>query len=120
MKYFKLILSFLLTIGIFFALNTKFGSIPPIGKFLNPYSGVWQNETNESTTGEIAISGLTDKVTVHYDAHLIPHVFAQNDLDLYRAQGYLTAKHRLWQMEFQTYAAAGRLIRNYRRRCFKL
>ncbi|BAO74371.1 penicillin acylase family protein [Winogradskyella sp. PG-2] len=109
MKYFKLILSFVLTIAIFFALNNKFGSIPPIGKFLNPYSGVWQNETDESITGDISIPGLADKVTVHYDAQLIPHVFAQNDLDLYRAQGYLTAKHRLWQMEFQTYAAAGRL-----------
>jgi penicillin amidase len=109
MKYFKLILSFVLTIGIFFALNTKFGSIPPIGKFLNPYSGVWQNETDESTSGEIEIPGLSDKVTVHYDAELIPHVFAKNDMDLYRAQGYITAKHRLWQMDFQTYAAAGRL-----------
>lgn len=109
MKYFKLILSLVLTIGIFFALNTKFGSIPPIGKFLNPYSGVWQNETDESISGDISIPELIDKVTVHYDAQLIPHVFAQNETDLYRAQGYLTAKHRLWQMEFQTYAAAGRL-----------
>ncbi|MBC3846917.1 penicillin acylase family protein [Winogradskyella echinorum] len=109
MKYFKLILSLVLTIGIFFALNTKFGSIPPIGKFLNPYSGVWQNETDESISGDISLPELIDKVTVHYDAQLIPHVFAQNETDLYRAQGYLTAKHRLWQMEFQTYAAAGRL-----------
>ena len=30
-------------------------------------------------------------------------------MDLYKAQGYITAKHRLWQMEFQTYASAGRL-----------
>lgn len=96
-------------IGIFFALNTKFGSIPPIGKFLNPYTGVWQNETDESISGDIAIPELKEKVTVHYDAELIPHVFAQNELDLYRAQGYITAKHRLWQMEFQTFAAAGRL-----------
>ena len=109
MKYFKLILSFALTIGVFFALNTKFGSIPPIGKFLNPYSGVWQNERDEAIDGEVLIPELKDKVTVHYDAQLIPHVFAQNEIDLYRAQGYLTAKHRLWQMEFQTYAAAGRL-----------
>ena len=109
MKYFKLILSFVLTIAIFFALNTKFGSIPPIGKFLNPYTGVWQNETDESITGEVSIPDLKDKVTVHYDAELIPHVFSQNDLDLYRAQGYITAKHRLWQMEFQTFAASGRL-----------
>ncbi|WP_405569839.1 penicillin acylase family protein [Winogradskyella sp. Asnod2-B02-A] len=109
MKYFKLILSFVLTVAIFYALNTKFGSIPPIGKFLNPYSGVWQNETDEAISGDITIAELQNKVTVHYDAELIPHVFAQNELDLYRAQGYLTAKHRLWQMEFQTYAAAGRL-----------
>lgn len=109
MKYFKLLLSFVLTIGIFFVLNTKLGSIPPLGKFLNPTSGIWQNETDETITGEIAIPGLKDKVTVHYDAQMIPHVFAQNEHDLYKAQGYLTAKHRLWQLEFQTHAAAGRL-----------
>ncbi|WP_370000285.1 penicillin acylase family protein [Winogradskyella sp.] len=109
MKYTKLLLSFLLTIGIFFVLNTKLGSVPPLGKFLNPQSGIWQNETDEAISGEISISGLKDKVTVHYDTQLIPHVFAQNESDLYKAQGYLTAKHRLWQLEFQTFAAAGRL-----------
>jgi len=109
MKYFKFGLSLLLALGIFYALNTKLGSIPPIGKFLSPSQGVWQNEKTESTTGSIEINALLDKVTVHYDEQLIPHIFAQNDLDLYRAQGFITAKHRLWQMEFQTYAAAGRL-----------
>ncbi len=109
MKYAKLLLSFILTIVIFFVLNTKMGTIPPIGKFLNPYNGIWQNEHDESISGEITIPGLKDKVTVHYDEQLIPHVFAQNEHDLYKAQGYLTAKHRLWQLEFQTYASAGRL-----------
>ena len=80
MKYFKLILSFALTIGVFFALNTKFGSIPPIGKFLNPYSGVWQNETDEAIDGEVLIPELKDKVTVHYDAQLIPHVLQSSRL----------------------------------------
>ncbi|NNE32304.1 MAG: penicillin acylase family protein [Winogradskyella sp.] len=109
MKYLKLLITFVLTIGIFFVLNTKLGSIPPIGKFLNPYSGVWQNETDESIFGDIKLPNLREKVTVHYDEQLIPHVFAKSEVDLYKAQGYLTAKHRLWQMEFQTYAAAGRL-----------
>lgn len=109
MKYVKLLVSLVLTIGICYALNTKFGTIPPLGKFLNPSSGIWQNENNESTTGEVSIPGLIDKVTVHYDQYMIPHVFAQNEHDLYKAQGYLTAKHRLWQLEFQTHAAAGRL-----------
>jgi len=109
MKTFKFTLSLLLTIATIYGLNTKFGSIPPIGKFLNPARGVLQNEKEESTNGDVEINGLSDLVTVHYDEHLIPHVFAQDDLDLYKAQGYITAKHRLWQMEFQTYAAAGRL-----------
>jgi penicillin G amidase len=109
MKLLKFFFSLVLTIAVFYGFNTKLGSIPPIGKFLYPSQGVWQNETNESITGDIQIDGLLDKVTVHYDEHLIPHVFAQNNLDLYKAQGYITAKHRLWQMEFQTHASAGRL-----------
>lgn len=109
MRYFKLLLSLVFTIAIFYALNTKIGAIPPLGKFLNPSSGIWQNETDETITGELIIPGLEAEVTVHYDDQLIPHVFAQNEHDLYKAQGYLTAKHRLWQLEFQTYAAAGRL-----------
>ena len=86
MKYFKFALSMLLTIAVFYGLNTKFGDIPPIGKFLNPSEGIWQNDHNESITGEVQIDGLSDKVTVHYDEHLIPHLFAKNDADLYKAQ----------------------------------
>ncbi len=109
MKYSKFATSLLLTIAVFYGLNTKLGSVPPIGKFLDPSQGVWQNEHDESITGDIQINGLSDKVTVHYDENLIPHIFAQNDRDLYKAQGYITAKHRLWQMEFQTHVSAGRL-----------
>jgi penicillin G amidase len=109
MKYYKFTLSLLLALGVFYVLNTKLGSVPPIGKFLSPAHGIWQNEHEESTSGNFQINGLLDKVTVHYDVNLIPHIFAENDTDLYRSQGYITAKHRLWQMEFQTYAAGGRL-----------
>lgn len=109
MKHRGLLLSLLLCGVIFYALNNTVGAIPPLGKFLNPHTGIWQNETNETVAGEVTIPGLRDRVTVHYDAQMIPHVFAQNEHDLYKAQGYLTAKHRLWQVEFQTHAAAGRL-----------
>jgi len=109
MRLVKFVLSLILTIAIFYALDTKLDSIPPIGKFLSPSQGIWQNEHDESITGNLQIDGLIDDVTVHYDEQLVPHVFAQNDLDLYKAQGYITAKHRFWQMEFQTHASAGRL-----------
>lgn len=109
MKYVNLLISTTLALGLFYILNTQMGNVPPLGKFLNPVSGIWQNEQDETISGEIGIPGLTENVTVYYDAQMIPHVFAENEHDLYKAQGYLTAKHRLWQMEFQTYAAAGRL-----------
>jgi penicillin amidase len=109
MKHIKLILTFVLTIAVFYGLNTKLGSAPPIGKFLDPVGGIWQNEQDDIIDGNVNIQGLSAPVTIHYDEQLIPHIFAQNDLDLYKAQGYITAKHRLWQMEFQTHAAAGRI-----------
>ncbi|HAC25534.1 MAG TPA: penicillin acylase family protein, partial [Cytophagales bacterium] len=84
------------------ALNTKFGSIPPLGKFLNPFRGFWQN-AESAVSGEetLALQDLKAPVTVLYDSLMVPHIFAQHEEDLFRAQGYVTARHRLWQMEFQ-------------------
>jgi len=110
MKYIKFTITLVITLTIFYSLNNKLGSLPPLGKFLNPSHGVWQNELTESQNNRnVSLQYLSDKVIVKYDDNLIPHIFANNDLDLYRAQGFVTAQHRLWQMEFQTHAAAGRL-----------
>src|ERR1700759_1297686 len=99
------------TVALVWALNTKFGSIPPIGKFLNPGMGFWQNAeaANSNTDENLRIDGLQDKVVIRFDAHRIPHIFAQNDHDLYLAQGYVTARDRLWQLDIQTRDASGRL-----------
>ena len=50
-----------------------------------------------------------DKVSIVFDERRVPHIFAQNEHDLFFAQGYITAQQRLFQMEIQTYDAAGRL-----------
>src|SRR5687768_6433753 len=86
-------------------------SIPPLGKFLDPFHGFWQNlePTGYQGKKQLVIPGLQSPVTVVYDSLLVPHIFARNSEDLYLAQGYITALHRLWQMEFQTHAAAGRV-----------
>ena len=55
------------------------------------------------------LNGMRDTVTVRYDDNAVPHIFAKNDEDLYFAQGYVIARDRLWQMEFYTLVAAGRL-----------
>ena len=111
MKTFKFIFSLLLTIALGYALNTKLGSAPPLGNFLSPFTGFWQNakEANTPIAKNLTVEGINSAVSVTYDKHHFPHIFANNNHDLYFAQGYVTAKDRLWQMEFQTHAAAGRL-----------
>ena len=113
MKSVKFIISSAITLTLIIFLNSShnFGSpIPPLGKFLDPFHGFWKNaQTADVKSESISISGLKDKVTILYDSALIPHIYANNDEDLYAAQGYITAKNRLWQMEFQTHAAGGRI-----------
>jgi len=77
---------------------------------LSPSHGFWQNiESDQPDPQSLEIPGLKSPVEIAFDSLMIPHIFAQNDEDLYYAQGYITAMHRLWQMEFQTHAAAGRI-----------
>ncbi len=104
-------LTFILTAVLVFALNKKWGSVPPIGKFLSPQHGFWQNAepVHENFNADLTFPGLKGKVNVYFDDRLVPHVFADNEEDLYFAQGYLHAKFRLFQMELQTMYAAGRL-----------
>lgn len=84
---------------------------PPLGKFFSPVTGFWQNSDPGDPSGdELAeLEGLSEEVIVRYDDRMTPHIFAQNDRDLYFAQGYVTARMRLWQMDIQTRAAGGRL-----------
>jgi len=116
MKYIKFILSITITLSLLYALNTRLiisnNPIPPLGKFLDPHSGFWQNaESINGNTEEaiINIEGINNSVDIVFDNNQIPHIFAENNNDLYLAQGYVIAKMRLWQMEFQTHAAAGRI-----------
>jgi penicillin amidase len=100
-----------ITIGLIIALSVPIGSIPPLGSFLSPQHGFWQNAepVRAPVSLDLDFPQIKDKVEVYFDDRMVPHVFAQNDHDLYFVQGYLHAKYRLWQMEFQTHAAAGRV-----------
>jgi penicillin amidase len=57
----------------------------------------------------VVIPGLSAPVTVVQDKYGIPHVFAQNALDLYRVVGWLHARDRLWQMDNLRRTANGTL-----------
>ncbi|MDZ7309318.1 MAG: penicillin acylase family protein, partial [candidate division KSB1 bacterium] len=110
MRWRKPVLGMLLLLAVFSLLNFRQQGIPPLGKFLNPFAGFWQNHTGlDELPARLLLPGLQDTVHILWDDRRVPHIFAGNDHDLYFAQGYLTARDRLWQMEFQTHIAAGRL-----------
>lgn len=60
-------------------------------------------------TGEENLPGLSAKADVYFDNFGIPHIYAENEVDAYRALGYVHAQDRLWQMEVVRRIAPGRL-----------
>ncbi len=111
MKIFLFSLFALITVMLVVILNSSLVLPAPLGKLLNPQQGLWQNAepVHQDFSAQLSFPQLKGKVNVYFDGRLVPHVFAENDNDAYFVQGYLHAKFRLWQMEFQTRAAAGRL-----------
>ena len=58
---------------------------------------------------DISLQGLHAPVEVYRDSFAIPHVYAQDEHDLYLAVGYLLAQDRLWQMDLLRHVTEGRL-----------
>ena len=113
-KWFRLILLGVICATIYFV--AQFGipflqnPVPPVGKLVNPYTGFWQNDSNyDDMPKEVNSIRLSEPVQVIWDERLVPHIFAQNNYDLYFTQGYIHAKHRLWQMDFISRVSGGRL-----------
>ena len=110
MRILPFVISTVVTAGLVIALEKKWGSVPPMGTFISPQHGFWQNAeaTDHDYSAELKLPGLKGRAEVYFDERLVPHVFAENDEDLYFVQGYLHAKFRLFQMDLQTKAAEGR------------
>jgi penicillin amidase len=104
-----IIFGFITTVLIII-LNTTLLAPAPLGKLLSPQHGVWQNAepVDQDFTANLSFPQLAGKVNVYFDDRLVPHIFAEQENDAYFVQGYIHAKFRLWQMELQTHAAAGR------------
>lgn len=115
MRLVPFIISAIITTGLITVLNVQLPSkdakTPRLGYFLSPQYGFWQNAepTNMSLNADIKMPGVKKQVDVYFDERLVPHIYAENNADAYFIQGYIHAKFRLWQMEFQTYVAGGRL-----------
>src|SRR5215472_15568186 len=67
------------------------------------------SSTPQVKASTLSLKGLRGRVTVHYDERGIPYIEAQNQDDLYFAQGFVVARDRLWQMDLLRRTARGEL-----------
>ena len=106
----KVLPAFLLALLLFAGFRAV-GPLPPIGPLLDPANGVWASAaaTNFPARQMREIPGMRDSVTVLFDDRGVPHIFATNEDDAWRALGFVVARDRLFQMEAQTRSASGRL-----------
>src|SRR5690554_3164091 len=59
--------------------------------------------------GSEPLPGLSGNVEVYFDDYGIPHIYADDAADAYRAFGYVHARDRLFQMELMRRVGRGRL-----------
>jgi penicillin G amidase len=99
------LLAALLAVG-----HWRVGIVPALGPLLDPVHGVWAVATQpDHPSGTLGLAGAEDSIEVVFDDRGVPHIFARSVEDVARALGYVHAYHRLFQMELQTRATAGRL-----------
>ena len=105
----------ILTCGLVYVLSNSFevggNMTPPLGNLINPFSGFWQNAEPSVNlpAPDLQLKGLSGKAEIIYDDRMVPHIFAANIIDAAYVQGYITARDRLFQMDFSTRATAGRV-----------
>src|SRR6266576_5810617 len=76
----------------------------------NPPSMQVQAKAAVSTTqGKLKLRGLQEPVNVLRDRWGVAHIYAQNQHDLFFAQGFVVAQDRLFQMELWKRSGEGRL-----------
>jgi penicillin amidase len=110
MRIVKAAFAMIVLAAVVWTLHTRQGMIPPLGKLLDPCGGFWSNNAAaDSLPEKLDLPGLKSRVTVVWDDRHVPHVFAAGERDLYMAQGFLTARDRLWQMDFLSRYTGGRL-----------
>ncbi len=59
--------------------------------------------------GELVLPRLHSSVRIIRDRWGVPHIYAENDHDLFFAQGLVQSQDRLWQMELNRRVCSGRL-----------
>ena len=76
---------------------------------LGPFKDYQKNPVLGVREGKVQVPGLFGEVKVYYDRHGIPHIFTEDEHDLYFAVGWVQAQDRLFEMVLLRAMSEGRL-----------
>jgi len=60
-------------------------------------------------SGSQKLAGIQEEVNVYFDEYGVPHIFAENEKDLFFSAGYIAARERLFQLSTIASAVRGEL-----------
>ena len=66
------------------------------------------------------LRGLSGEVEIVRNTHNVPHIFGENDADVFFGLGFAHAQDRLWQMQMLRRTAQGRLSEMFGRRTLRV
>jgi penicillin G amidase len=87
-------------------------AIPPLGPVFNPGTGVWHGAASAempARTQTLRLAGLHSTVKVEFNQAGVPTIVAPTAAAAFLAQGYITARYRLFQMDLLRREAGGEL-----------
>jgi penicillin G amidase len=91
-------------------LGSSVAGIPALGRLLDPADGLYRQARHAKAGNDVrVVPGLAAEVEVYFDSRGVPHIYGSDDLDVVRTFGYVVARDRLFQMDFISRLAAGRL-----------
>ena len=112
MKVVKLLVSCILAGAVLWGLNHSWGALPSLGLLLDPADGLYRTARQaapEADTSRLTLGALDAPVTILRDDRGVPHIFARSDRDATIALGYVVAQDRLFQIDFLSRVASGRM-----------
>lgn len=85
--------------------------IPPLGSAFNPYQGVWTILAGDgrATSSNLHLPDVKVGATISFDRNGVPTIQAPDDFDAFLAEGYVTARYRLLEMDLERRLGEGTL-----------